>query len=237
MIYIIVTVVAILLSFLLKFIKRHLPSVVKNRWLKNSLVTIIPLVELIVWTLFFLWALPLLLGSYNHYNIVASLFIIMGIALFGWYFLRDFIAGVVLRIENGFVVGELIESSTESGKIKSIGYRSLEIVERDGEVVKIPYSKLANVPLIKLQDNSKWLSTRVELQFESSLDPFVIKRLLKERLLQMPWVLSQKGIEIELLSHKESHKASILFYTITKDLVAKSQESLEQFVTSQFGRV
>lgn len=65
------------------------------------------------------------------YPILTGSLIILLVGLFGWYFLRDFVSGIILKAENAFETGQQIQTAQVSGTIKKLGYRSLEVVTNE----------------------------------------------------------------------------------------------------------
>ena len=64
-----------------------------------------------------------------------------------WLFIRDAVAGVVLRAENVLEPGQSIRCGELTGTIAKIGARSLAIETEDGRRVRVPYGRLGASPL------------------------------------------------------------------------------------------
>ncbi|HEX6134349.1 MAG TPA: mechanosensitive ion channel domain-containing protein [Longimicrobiales bacterium] len=64
-----------------------------------------------------------------------------------WFFVRDIIAGIVLRAEHGFATDQMVHLGDHSGRITAIGARSLEVETADGRRVRLPWGRLGSLPL------------------------------------------------------------------------------------------
>lgn len=224
----------------------------KKKKIKTLIIRVFPVVELFAWLSFIIWSSSLLFGSFDAYPIIITFIVFIIIAILAWYFLRDFISGFILRSENGFEQGQAIETPFSQGIIKKVGYRSIEIITPKGEHVKIPYTLLMNTSVIKPQDDSKWVENIINLEFSTSLDSIKVKNMLRKRLIEMPWIVSDQSIKIgltvvdsllqeindsqkikisqELQDSLRQYNASIHFYSITPETAIKTQENLKKFI-------
>lgn len=202
MTYFKILVLALALFTFLRLTGAYLPIFLENKRLKTFFVRLFPAIELFVWLAFVIWSSSELFNKLVFYPLIMTVVVVIIMVTLAWYLLRDFISGFVLRVENAFEPGQVIKTPFTQGTIKKIGYRSVEIITSSGEYQKIPYTLLMNSSIIRPQDNSKWVENVVNLEFSSTLDASKIKSLLKRRLMEMPWIVSQESIKLELVVHK-----------------------------------
>lgn len=208
-----------------------------NKKLKTFTLRLFPVIELFVWLSFIIWSSSVIFGNFTAYPVIMTVVIIIIIATLAWYLFRDFVSGFILRLENGFEPGQVIKTSLAQGTIKKVGYRSIEIITSNGESVKIPYTLLMNRSVIKPQDNSKWVENVLNIEFTTALDVGKVKNMLKLRLMEMPWIVSEESLKLQIKAVNSASEetlrqyyVTIYFYSITPEFVIKTQENLKQFI-------
>ncbi len=252
MTYFKILLLAIALFSFLRFTSLHLPLLLKNRKIKATIIRVFPSFELFVWLWFIIWSCSIIFLNFAAFPVIMAFIVVIIMGILAWYLLRDIVSGLILCSENGFEPGQVIKTPFIQGTIKKLGYRSIEIISSNGEQVKVPYTMLMNTTVIKPQDNSKWVENVINLEFTTVLDATYVKNLLKRRLMEMPWIVSEESIKLEIKvsdahyqeldkSHeldkaqeldKSSTKycADIHFYSITPETAIKAKENLEEFI-------
>ena len=258
MIYIKILLLAIALFTFLRFTALHLPKLLENKKLKILVIRLFPAIELFVWLGFIIYSSSIIFGNFAAFSVIMTFIVVIIMAILSWYLLRDFVSGFILRAENGFEPGDVVKTSFVQGTIKKVGYRSIEIITSNGEYVKIPYTMLINTAVTKPQDHSKWVENVVSLEVTTSLDTTKVKSMLKKSLMEMPWIVSEESIKIEIklmnanslelhgsVNYAELHGsanitelidsvpkyiAAIHFYSITPETAIKTQENLKKFI-------
>lgn len=235
MTYIKILVLGLALFAFMRFTWSHLLTLLENKKLKSFIIKLFPALEFFIWIGFIIWSSSLLFSNFAAYGLIMTFIMVVVLAVLAWYLLRDFISGFILRAENGFEPGQVIKTDFAVGTIKKLGYRSIEIITSNGEYIKIPYTMLINTSLIKPQENSKWVENILNLEFSTELDAVKVKNMLKIRLLEMPWILSEESIKIEMNVHNRDNSltnycATIHFYSITPESALKTEENLKAFI-------
>jgi len=196
--------VALALFVAMRVLYRYLP-VISGKWrIKSALLRFIPLIELILWFLFILWAPGRLFVESDLFIIIRGAMAIMLIALIGWYLLRDFVSGAILRIETPFERGSQIISPYAEGEIKKLGFRSAEIITPKGESVRVPYSLLSKNCITRPSDNPKRVEHVIKMSFHSDKQAGELKESIKRALLTMPWIIAEDQIRIEITKENSS---------------------------------
>jgi small-conductance mechanosensitive channel len=157
-----------------------------------------PVIELLMWIAFGYWALMGLFGESDYYSLLTGALALVIVLLLGWYLMRDFIAGFILRSENSLAPGELLIVGDSEGIISKTGYRSLQLTINTGEKVRIPYSVLITKQLVQPAEKSILNKRVIFLEVETSHASAYVRELLTKRLLEMPWVLTSTAPSIAI---------------------------------------
>lgn len=235
MIYIEVFAVAIALYLIQRFVSTYFCVITGKQRIRQIFLKIFPVAQMLLWVGFAFWAFEqLFIGRVAYPVLIGSLVILM-VGLFGWYFLRDFIAGIILKAENAFEAGQQIRTAEVSGTIKKLDYRSMVIVTCEGELVKIPYSLLTGQKIVKPADTGNWVEQLIRLNISSGYPPEKIKDMLKIRILEMPWVVSDDSLKFKItMDESDNYIAEIHMHLHSPEMAIKTEENLHVFVREVF---
>lgn len=193
---------------------------------KETLRRLVPFLELIILLTTFIWTGWKLLAAHSDYLLF---FVIFVAALLLWmlrFALYDITAGIVLKTENLYKVGDTIIFDNISCTINSVGFRCLTVLRSDGKYIKIPYHHLATVPLFKPTASGFTRSHSFSLSF-----PFIdeIPEQIKTLALNAPWSLPNAIPGVELVETGETHST----YQITVfSLDARYFSKIEHYIRS-----
>lgn len=235
MIYIEVFAVAIALYLILRFVSTYFRVLTGKRKIRKIFLKVFPVIQMLLWFAFAFWAFEQLFTGRVAYPVLTGSLIILMVGLFGWYFLRDFIAGIILKAENAFEAGQQIRTAEVSGTIKKLDYRSMGIVTCEGELVKIPYSLLSGQKIIKPADTGNWVEQLITLRISSGYPPEKIQNMLKIRILEMPWVVSDDSLKFKITRDEaDNYIAEIHMHLHSPEMAIKTEENLHVFVREVF---
>lgn len=235
MIYIEVFAVAVVLYLILRFVSKYFRVLTRQRRTRKIFLKVFPVAQMLLWVVFALWAFKKLFIGIAANSVLTGSLIILMFGLFGWYFLRDFISGIILRAENAFEPGQLIKTADVSGTIKKLDYRSMGIITSDGELVKIPYSLLTGQKIVKPADTGNWVDQLVMLNISSDYPAEKIQNMLKIRILEMPWVISDDSLKFNITrDESDNYIAEIHLHLHSPEMALKTEENLHVFVREVF---
>jgi len=235
MIYIEVFVVAVALYLILRLIYFYFPILSGNPKIRKIFMKIFPVAQMLLWVSFAFWAFDELFLGLQTYPILLGSLIILIVGLFGWYFLRDFVSGIILKAENALETGQQIQTLQVSGTIKKLGYRSMDVVTTEGERVKIPYSLLTSQKIVKPAETSNWKEQIIRLKVSSVSPPETILDMLKIRILEMPWIVSDNSIKMKITREDSAnYLVEIHLHLLSPDMALKTEENLHIFVNEVF---
>lgn len=211
----IVALVALSMFLLLKVIRLSIERINKSNRLRKQIRVIEPVLTFLFWVIILFWGLKFLLEEKSYYPLLLfSIIIILCLAL-GWFFVKDFIAGIIFRIQNDYSIGEMVQFGNISGKVYSILATHICIQTPEGKIIKIPYSRLSNElisqkPDFKALEQHKY-TLRVSGKGQNSKE--ISEKLLQTMLLS-PWIMGQKSPMINFLGEDhDTYTFEIMAYT------------------------
>lgn len=115
-------------------------KLVKNRRARTSASWYFPIIKGIVWLLFVVFSTYQLIYS----NLWIGLAIVMVLTVASWTFIRNYIMGLVLRMQGNFYPDQRVSYGAIEGVIKRFITTNMEIETDDGEIVVVPYSEFGS---------------------------------------------------------------------------------------------
>lgn len=115
---------------------------------RERLNRVLPVAEVVAGFLFVVWAASLFLPGERGYSWILAGVLALGLLAAGWFTIRDFVSGVILRAENGYRPRQWIRVGETEGLIRKVGYRALVIETEEGFQVRLPYSRLSAASLV-----------------------------------------------------------------------------------------
>jgi small-conductance mechanosensitive channel len=235
MIYLKILLLALVLFITLRYISWFFNVLHYRQKIRMAFLRIFPLVEMTIWFSFIFWSSGQLFEDITVYPLLTGSMIVIIVVIVGWYLLRDFISGIILKAENAFEPGQKITTSAGSGTINRLGYRSMKIINNEGENVTIPYSLLSSRNIIKPSDDGKWEGYFIRLKVSSAYSRESIIEILKNRMLEMPWIISGDKITISIIKEKdEINSIEIHFRSLNPEMAIKTEDILHNFVSETF---
>lgn len=129
---------------------------------------------------------------------------------------KNFVAGILLLIQQPFEIGDTIEVSGYTGEVLKIALRATEIREVDGRYVIIPNGDVFVNPIINF---SRAPRRRIELAvgvgYDSDLDQ--VARLAHEAVMQIPGIMSEPSPSIVFDEFGGSAIGVKIYYWIDTD--------------------
>lgn len=235
MIYIEVFAVAVALFLTLRLVSFYFPVLNGKPKIKRIFLKVFPVAQMLLWVVYAFWGFNQLFIGMAAYSILTGSLIILMVGLFGWYFLRDFVSGIILKAENALETGQQIQTSQVSGTIKKLGYRSMEVFTNEGERVKIPFSMLTSQKIVKPAETSIWTEQIIRLKVSSAYPSETIHEMLKIRILEMPWIVSDNSIKLKITRDESgNYLAEIHLHLLSHEMALKTEENLHAFVNEVF---
>jgi len=219
----------------LYLLKIFIPLISPGKLNINKFRKYFTLVEGIIWGMVLLGAAIFFLEN----NIIFStiLFLIL-LLLFYWYSrfaLRDYIAGLVFKVENSFSLNEIIEVEGQKGIIKKFHYRNLEIENENGEMILLPYSILLGIISSPRKISDSLLSFSFEINIPSEQPYDKVSDLLKKYILSLPWIVLKNEPKIQLIEEKDNfYNVKITIFSFDESYFQSMHKRVEDFVKKNF---
>lgn len=176
------------LYYFFRLLFRLLRAASEKRMLEKWVLKAVPFVELLAWVAYFFWGAAVIFGGYRYYELVVGTMAVVLVLAIAWFVFRDFLTGVLLKADTGFEVGKTIKTPQVEGKIIRMGYRSMELVNSNGEKVNIPYSNLRDQAITILPDEDLQLPHQCRLELPFDADPLEMQTKVSDLMMTMPWV-------------------------------------------------
>lgn len=197
------------------------------------ILRVLPVLELMLIVAYVFWIVRLFFSMAVIYPVILGTMAVILILWFSWFVFRDVLAGTVIKAEFAFKPGLFIKTHLASGTIKSIGYTSIELQTGGGELVKIPYSVLRNHPIWRQEDREQGKPHTLIVRIPSKHGAQNIQRLLKRKLLELPWVLVDSEIQVSITTEGDCYMAEVSFQTVYQEMLPKTEEILSSYVKEE----
>lgn len=201
-------------------IKRYiLPYLGSRTAVRRSKVFVLRL-EVLLWSLFGLFAVYRFLSS----SIWISIVFLVLLGLIGFTFFRNFFIGLVFRLENKFRIGDPVRIGDYSGIIENIGIRNIQLKTDDEELVFINYHTVSQSNLVKRQAKGRLLSSRIILDIGEK-DEIAMAKKVRDWLYQCPWAVINERIAI---NNSEKGKLLVTVYAVDQASIQQTEEFLKK---------
>lgn len=185
--FIIYLLIGGLLHFIFHLLSVYLIPVLSKR--ESRLVLLWQRLQIVVWVVFFI----LFFSSVLRANPVLTLSISFFVFLTGWSYWTQLFAGVIIKFSNTLKVEDSIATDSVSGNIRKIYYTHTEIINKKGELISIPNTKL-NRQVIKHVNDAKTLNPFIyKLKPKAS----VTYDKLYQKVLNCPYFTANKEVKLD----------------------------------------
>lgn len=172
----------------------------------------VQIVSVLVWVFGILFACILIFPDLGLSDIIALLG--LGSVAVGFAFqdiFKNFLAGILLLLNQPFKVGDQIIVSDYEGTVETIDIRSTKIRNYQGEVIVIPNSVVFTNPLEVLTENARRRTDlSIGLDYNTSLPE--ARNILKEAAAEVEGVLHSPDVEVDIVGFGDSSIDFIVRY-------------------------
>lgn len=227
LVLVLIVPIGIMVYYLLKLLKLNISSSRFNKKHKNYF----SLFEIVVWFLFGWWSLKVVYGNSEYYPILIITVLSIILIWIGWFFAKDFIAGTILKLSDNYQSGQFFRLNDIEGYIEQINYLHLNISQENGEIIKIPFSKILGSIHHKsfLDDKTKYYKFEIIIDKQDTFDE------TKEKIRKI--ILLSAGVNINkepIISLKTSSDTKWVFVITYFILDEQYCELIENNVKSSF---
>lgn len=226
---IVLALVAFVLFIILKVIAKTLPYLLKQPERKKAFLRYFTISEILFWILYTIFVIRELSDSNQIYSF--GLFILLMVAGFWllWYYMKNYISGGIFKLNSNFEINDSIQINEYQGKIVGLGNHSLELESDNGEIIYIPYTKLADAIIIKLHPGEMVLSHSFTISTLTDKKPADKEEDIRFEILSLPYSSLKKSPSINLIHEDADHFVfELVVYTLEKEYFYKMEQVLRK---------
>ena len=214
-----------------KLLYRGLQLFSHLRSYRTLLYRILPVIEASLWLFYAVWAVGAIFKEGLYYNTALMMVLVIAVSLVSWFAIRDWIAGIVLRVQDAYESGQEISVRDIQGTIRRVGYLALEIETPGGERVKIPYSQISGHIRGRSLPDTASNYHRFEVEIGREIPLGEARGKLRDAVLNSPWSAFDREPQTKLLDEKGTH---YLFEAIVYAPGVGCGQAIEEDVKEQF---
>lgn len=227
--YIIVSLVLLASFRIVSFMLRY----VVDRKRKLMFLKYFPLAESIFWIVYLILSAQYFIqkGGNVHTIWIFGILLVL-VAFFSWFALRDIIAGIVWKTNKKFNLQDTIRIGEFQGKIQAFHHRNLEIINDNDESIIIPYTKILNSEIIKINPTEMILSYSFSIECSNTENSSKLIQAIRYDILNLPWSSVKNEPKIKAVKEEsDRYVFDITVYSIDKDYFYK----IENHIKKKFG--
>lgn len=183
LLFLLLTAISMFAAFWL--MRNYVRPLIKSR--KHNRLTTIWLfrLELLFWSGFISLALYWFLV---HNLLLTCIFLVLALLLI-WPFLKDFVPGILFRLEHQITKGDIIRLDGQESSVEAIGWRHLSSSNAAGETILTPYHRLSSAVIVRARAAGKLVKHSFNINLQET-DPLKAALLIKKYFLECPWSAS-----------------------------------------------
>jgi hypothetical protein len=180
---------------------------------------------------FLIWCLHLVYEAEEYPTLIVFGVLIVLLIAPTWFLVRDFLHGLLLKIQRKIEIDSKIEIGELKGIVVKTDYFTFDIITENGNVKTIPYNKIRAEIISKNAANNNLEKETISFQIQSKQDINQILAELKTTLINAPWVATTQEPSLNVTSNNSgSYLIEAIIYTLKKEYSAK----IEAYVKSNF---
>jgi len=237
------TVGMVLTVVLLIFITRVFLWVVEKIIFRNrkfrkydegNLHSLFQIIKYIVWIFVILIILDTI-GLKLNVLLAGSAALLVGIGLGLQNTFNDFISGLILLFEGSIRVGDILQIDDEVVKIKIIGMRTSEAINRDDIVIILPNSLITTNKVINWSHQSKKTRFKIDVGVAYGSDVDLVMGILKKSAFEHPEISDKESINVLFLDFGNSSlDFELLFFSKNIFRIEKVKSEIRIIINRKF---
>jgi hypothetical protein len=160
---------------------------------------------------------------------VLFLLLVMVVFFLGIFFLKDYIAGLILKSTLTFEEGDIVEFSGNEGKIIKLTKRAVILLNTNGDKIFIPYSSIvSNIKTIK-GANDTINTNSFNIICNTPDDVNKLTKTISDFIASLPWVSSTLMPDISVIkSDNKKIEYKITVYSLDSKYLQKIESSVRE---------
>ena len=216
---------------LLYLIRYFIPIVFPGRVKINIFRKYFTVFEGLTWVFYLLASAVFFL---KHNIVFSAVLFILILLLFFWYArfaLRDYVAGIVFKSENRFLLHDIIEADGIKGEIRKFHYRNIELETDNGKLVLVPYSLLLGIVGSPQSVGDSVLNYSFEISISGKKSFDIVAENLKKFILTLPWATIKNEPRIQLIIENNDYiTLKITLYSFDEKYFQPMRKKIETYL-------
>lgn len=186
----------------LRLLKKALILILRSEYLRTAFQRNFPAIELLFWFGFLLWGAGVVFQD-SFYNFFAVA--VISAAFAAWLFWiagRDWVAGIILRMQDALEVDEILQIGDLGGVVRRLGYLSIDIEADNGDLIKVPYRSITGQIYRNRKKRSRSEMQQMQIEIPAALAADA-SQTLRQLILNSPWVSVLNEPIIKKIESKE----------------------------------
>lgn len=207
----------VLLYLLIRVVRWGFPLLPIAPSLRARLSKMSPLAELVVWMIYVTSALAWSLKGNPQMRMIALAGLVVLVLLALWFAIRDYLSGVILRIEGHIAPDDEITVGDASGHVLALRARGVELEQAHGDTLFVPYRHVRDAKLLKRRRKLAVARHTFVIDIPASVTPTDARACIHEATLLSHWISPSDAPRIAALDHDT---LEVTIYTLSDTHVA-----------------
>jgi len=201
------------------------------RTLTEKIIRWLPILELIAW---FTFLVSGILSFQHTIPVIAGIFallLLFLIGVIGWYSMKDFIAGLIVRSSSFIKRDYRYRIGDHTGKIRSLGLFGATMETRENELLLIPYSRIAGSDVFRHGRDQHLARTEFVLSLPDNGDIMDLRQRCEAAAYLAPNTALFEAPEIHILGREDGRvRVQFSLYLITTERREDTMEFLLKYL-------
>lgn len=198
------------------------------------LANVVVAMEFVVWLAYAFWVTYYLFREKFFYHYLFYALILIVAVLLGWFLLRDIFAGIVFKVKYNLKTGTHIRAGSYSGNIKSQHLTHLKIKTDDGQMIRIPFSRINHEVVTELSHPEALQEHKLRLRVDSSISKAQAENLIRTAVLNTAWSNPKEEPSIKFLQENEKgYVIEVMFFSMSTRHVQYIEIALKEVPSIQ----
>lgn len=195
----------LLLFGIFRGMHRLLSLVPAQRGYRTAAHRLLPVLEASAWLFYALRSINALFTQPVYHTAAVSGLLVMLLVWISWFAVKDWTAGFVLRTQDIYEQGQNFQVGDIRGRINHVGFLAMEVEQPNGDIVKIPYSKISSQIHGRPTSETTVNDHRFQIMVPKSDSWTKVKTSLRRVILTSPWAATQREPQLRPTQETESH--------------------------------
>jgi len=224
--------VGVLLFAVLKLLRRGLRLLPAPMAYRRLVPRIFPAAAACSWFAFAYWALQVVVESPSFRNLAWLLVLVIALGWLAWFALRDYFAGLVLKVHDDYQEGQRLKVGDIEGSILRLGPLDMEIEQSNGERVKIPFGRIAGEIHWKNKAHEGPNYHKFVIHMARSMSVDLILDRLRLSVLNSPWAAPNREPQIRLIGQTDREvNCEVCVYALHTDYFHLLERDVKQQIS------